>query len=53
MEKVQMKVIDESAIDTAYLLSRIDDLEREVKKKNLKLRQVMAELNLRGYQYPD
>lgn len=30
MEKGQVKIIDESAIDTAYLLSMIDDLEERV-----------------------
>jgi len=48
-----VKVIDESAIDTAYLLSRIDDLEREVRDKTLKLKKVIAELNLHNYQKPD
>ena len=38
MAKVHQRVIDESAVDVAYLLSRIDDLEREIKKKNLKLK---------------
>ena len=53
MAKVQVKVIDESAIDVAYLLSKIDDLEKEVRDKTLKLNQVLAELNLQHYQYPD
>ena len=53
MAKVHQKLIDESAIDVAYLLSRIDDLENEVKDKTLKLKQVMAELNLHNYQKPD
>jgi hypothetical protein len=53
MEIAPPKLIDESAIDVAYLLSRIDDLEMEVKDKTLKLNQVLAELNMQHYQFPD
>ncbi len=45
-----MKVIDESSIKIAELLSRIDDLEREVKKKTQLLEQMSAESRLRAYQ---